>query len=87
MDGLVQRVTEALGAPVAVAPVPASTLAVGDVVLMRFEVEPHHVALIGDYVFGGFSLIHADGHTGCVVEHRMAPDHIRRITHVFRRSP
>ena len=84
-DGLVSRITEALGQPVAVAPVRVSDLQVGDVIVLRFEVEPHHVALVADYLFGGFSLIHADGHTGKVIEHRLAPDHVARITHVFRR--
>lgn len=84
-DGLTERVAEALGQPVAVAPVRASDLQVGDVLVLRFDVEPHHVGIVGDYLLGGFSLIHADGHTGKVIEHRLAPDHIERITHVFRR--
>lgn len=84
-DGLVKYVTAALGNPVAVAPVRESQLQVGDVIVMRFKVEPHHVAIVGDYVFGGFSMIHADGHSKKVIEHRLAPDHVKRITHVFRR--
>lgn len=84
-DGLVSRITEALGGPVAVAPVRVSDLQLGDVIVLRFDVEPHHVAFVADYLFGGFSMIHADGHTGKVIEHRLAPDHVARITHVFRR--
>lgn len=84
-EELVRHAEEALGPPVAVAPVRVSDLQVGDVVLMRFVVEPHHVAMIADYIFGGLSMIHADGHTGKVIEHRLAPDHVARITHVFRR--
>lgn len=84
-DGLVMHMTRALGTPVAIAPVRTSDLQIGDIIVMRFEVEPHHVAIVGDYIFGGFSMIHADGHTGKVIEHRMAPDHVKRITHVFRR--
>lgn len=84
-DGLVARITEALGEPVAIAPVQTHAMQVGDVIVLRFEVQPHHVSLVGDYIFGGFSMIHADGHTGKVIEHRMAPDHVKRITHVFRR--
>lgn len=82
---LVDRIAAALGAPVAVAPVSVDLLAVGDVVAMRFAAAPHHVGILGDYRFGGLSLIHADGHTGRVVEHRLAADHVARITHVFRR--
>lgn len=75
----------ALGAPVAIGRVSESDLRVGDVVLMRFTVEPHHVGIIGDYPYGGFSLIHTSGHSRKVIEHRLAPDQIRRITHVFRK--
>jgi cell wall-associated NlpC family hydrolase len=84
-DGLVDYVTAALGQPVAVAPVSLPDIRVGDVIVLRFDVEPHHVAIVANYIFGGFSMIHADGHTGKVIEHRMAPDHVKRITHVFRR--
>lgn len=84
-DGLVERVTSALGEPVATAPVTAAQLQVGDVIVMRFEVEPHHVGIVGDYPYGGFSLIHACGHNNKVIEHRLSPDIVKRITHVFRR--
>lgn len=84
-DGLVTRLTGLLGAPVAMAPVAAEQLRVGDVIVLRIEKEPHHVAFVGDYLLGGFSMIHADGEAGRVVEHRLAPDHVARITHVFRR--
>lgn len=93
-DGLVTRLSSLLGDPVAVAPVTAAQLQVGDVIVLRFQGEPHHVAFVGDYFLGGFSMIHADGEAanpdtpkkpGRVVEHRMAPDHVARITHVFRR--
>lgn len=77
-DGLIQHITKALGEPV-------TGLQVGDVIVVRFEVEPHHVALVTDYRYGGLAMIHACGHNNKVVEHRMAEDHIKRITHVFRR--
>ena len=32
---------------------------VGDVAWIRFEREPQHLAIVGDYPHGGFSLIHA----------------------------
>lgn len=85
-DGLVERITAALGEPVALAPVRQSDLQVGDVILLKFYRDPHHVALVSDYPHAGaFAMIHADGHNGCVIEHRLAPDHLARITHVFRR--
>jgi cell wall-associated NlpC family hydrolase len=82
---LEQHLTVALGPPVHVGPILPAQLQVGDVVAMRFAKAPHHVGIIGDYRFGGFSLIHSDGHTGRVLEQRLAPDMVARITHVFRR--
>lgn len=84
-DGLITHIRSALGEEIASSPVDASCLRAGDVVVLRFEVEPHHVAILTDYRYGGLAVIHADGHCGKVVEHRLAPDHIARITHVFRR--
>lgn len=84
-DGLTTHVRAALGEPVAVAPVAREQLQVGDVPVMRFEHEPHHLAIVTDYPLGGLAMIHADGFTGRVVEHRLADDHIARITHVFRK--
>lgn len=84
-DGLIRHVTHALGEPVAVAPVREDQLRVGDVIVVRFDIEPHHVALITDYPLGGLAMIHADGHNGKVIEHRLAHKQIARITHVFRR--
>lgn len=85
-DGLLHYMTAALGEPVRVAPVRASDLQLGDVVLMRFETEPHHVAVVADYVKPGLlSLIDADGMEGKVVERRLSDKYMARITHVFRR--
>lgn len=84
-DGLVQHVRAALGQEFAAAPVRESQLQAGDIVLMRFQVEPHHVAIVTDYQFGGLGLIHADGQAGRVLQHRLAPDMVKRITHAFRR--
>lgn len=84
-DGLVKYITAALGEPVAVAPVSQDHLQLGDVIVLRFEIHPHHVALVTDYPLGGFAMLHADGHTGRVIEHRLADKHISHITHVFRK--
>lgn len=83
-DGLVTHIKQALGEPVAVAPVRRSDLCVGDVIVVRFEVEPHHVAIVTDYPYGGFAMLHACGHNDKVIEHRLADDHVARVTHVFR---
>lgn len=82
---LTKHMAAALGEAVAQAPVRLSELQVGDVIVLRFEVEPHHVAIVTDYLFGGFGIIHADGHSKRVLEHRLTPDMVNRITHVFRR--
>lgn len=74
-----------LGDPVAMSPVRRSALQVGDVVLVRFKFLPHHVALLTDYPYGGLGVIHASGEAGEVIEHRLADDMIKRITHVFRK--
>lgn len=83
--GLTHYIEAAIGSPVKVAPVRSRDLMAGDVVILRFVKEPHHVGIIGDYKFGGHTLIHADGHTGRVIETRLPDDVIKRITHVFRR--
>lgn len=84
-DGLVKHLAAALGDPVFMAPVSTGDLQVGDVLVFRFEKRPHHVGLVGDYRFGGLSLIHADGHNRRVLEHRLSEDMVQRVTHVFRR--
>lgn len=87
-DGLTQYVSAALGAPVMTAPVFRGDLSDGDVLVMRFEREPHHVGIVGEHDYAGtlaLTLIHADGWNGRVLEQRLTPDMVSRITHVFRR--
>jgi cell wall-associated NlpC family hydrolase len=87
-DGLTTHATAAFGAPVLSAPVRASDLLDGDVVVMRFRVEPHHLAIVAEATYGGaraLNLIHADGDSGRVLEYRLTPDMVERITHVHRR--
>jgi len=59
-------------------------LQVGDIALMKFSTEPHHLGIIGDYVHGGFSLIHADGTKKKVVEHRLDDTWKSRIIEFYR---
>ena len=84
-DGLVRYISAALGEPALLAAPARAQLQVGDVIVQRFDQEPHHVALLTNYPLGGLAMIHADGHTERVVEHRLSDDHIQRITHVFRK--
>lgn len=79
-DGLLRHVSAALGGPVDGSPKD------GDVVLIRYVNDPHHVAVIGERTYGetqALTLIHSHGMVGKVLEQRLTPD--VQITHVFRR--
>ena len=58
----------------------------GDVAWIRFQREPQHLAIIGDYYLGGLSLIHASNGSGLnrVVEHRMDDKWLFRIVAAWR---
>lgn len=84
-DGLVRHLTAALGEPLPV----GTPLQDGDVLCMRFDREPHHVAIVADATYGGidtFNIIHADGFVGRVIEQRLTPDMIERITQHYRKE-
>jgi uncharacterized protein YijF (DUF1287 family) len=63
-----------------------ATCVIGDVVWMRFEKEPQHLGIVGDYVHGGLSLIHAYNGAGVnrVVEHRLDDTWRARIVAAWR---
>lgn len=87
-DGLVLHVTAGLGSPVLIAPVGLGQLQEGDVLVMRFEHEPHHMAMVGRHPAGHLSIIHADGNQGQfsrVLETGLDAKGAEHITHVFRR--
>ena len=87
LDGLVKHVIAALGEPQAIAPLRLADLRSGDVVVMRYEVDPHHIGIIGNKQYGdieSLTLIHADGWAGRVHEQRMTDDMAERVTHMFR---
>lgn len=56
----------------------------GDFILLRQRKQPMHVALVSDYPYGGFAMIHADGGMGKVVEHRIDDNWQSRIVGVYR---
>jgi NlpC/P60 family len=88
-NGLETHVEKALGAAVLVAPIRESDLRHGDVIIFRFHVNPHHMAIVATVEYGGqpaLNIIHADGMSKRVVEHRLTPDMVKRITHVHRRA-
>lgn len=51
----------------------------GALVLMRFRREPQHLAIVGDYLHGGLSLIHGLSTAAAVVEHRLDDAWRKRI--------
>ena len=81
------RIAESLGVePALTEPVRLSDLQVGDVLLIRYDLYPHHVMIVGDAPYvGALTVIHADGHHGEVIEHRLDEKIAGRATHVFRR--
>lgn len=59
----------------------------GDVLVLRFEVEPHHLAIATPNKLHGLGMIHADGSLGVrkVIEMGMMDWHFERVLAVFRR--
>lgn len=65
-------------------PIPLSDLQPGDLVLMQWHQQPNHVAVVGDYLLGGLSIIHSLLEAGRVVEQRLADPWPRRLLEGFR---
>lgn len=90
-DGLMRAAVDALGSPVWMGDVgqvvPRETLHVGDIPVLRFVREPHHMAIIGDSDLYGLSLIHADGSPEVKIVHEQGlTEHYQKmIAAVFRR--
>lgn len=85
-DELLRRLRLALGDEVASAPVRASDLKPGDIIVFRFprSTLPRHLGIVSDRP-GGLNFIEANGNAGRVVERRLDDKYRARITHVFRR--
>lgn len=64
-------------------PVHADSIQLADVLLFRFEAEPQHVGFVGDYVHGGFSVIHSLSTERKVVEHRLDSLWLSRVTGAY----
>lgn len=59
----------------------------GDVIVIRWAKDPQHLGIVGDYVHGGLSMIHAysDGSShGKVIEHHLGPAHLARFVASYR---
>lgn len=59
--------------------VPKEQMKAGDILLMRFNTDPQHIA-----IHAGETMIHAYSHAGKVVEHRIADVWRARIVRVYR---
>lgn len=57
----------------------------GDIVLIKFDDEPQHMAIFAPYVHGGLSMIHAYSRAqpARVVEHRLSSVWWAKVTHAF----
>ena len=78
-QGLRAGLIENLGQPASL-----DSMQAGDVAFMRFAGEPTHIGILGDYPYGGLSLIHAYAGARRVVEHRLDDAWRARIVEVFR---
>jgi len=56
----------------------------GDVVVLRFDVEPQHFGIVGDYRHGGHSIIHAASREGRVIETRLMYSEAMHYVAAFR---
>lgn len=68
-------------------PIPREEMQPGDAIVMRWGIDPQHVGILGNYVHGGLSFIHAYGEvdgSGCVIETHYAPTHQKRFVAAFR---
>jgi cell wall-associated NlpC family hydrolase len=61
-----------------------SDMVPGSVVCVAFDKHPQHVGIVGDYIHGGLSLIHADSRAGRVVEHRLLLGSTMRYVSAFK---
>lgn len=66
-------------------PVPVNTVQVGDVVLLKIDGSPQHLALISDYpMVGELGMIHAYAPAREVIEHRYARNWQRATYRAYR---
>lgn len=59
---------------------------VGDLIDMAWGRVERHVAIVGDYRYGGLTIIHTDSILGEVTEHPFDFKWQRRLCHVYRRE-
>lgn len=55
----------------------------GDVVVVRFDADPQHLGILGNYRHGGLSIIHAAAEPGRVIETRLLFSQTMRFVQAF----
>lgn len=65
-------------------PLPAARMQVGDLALIRFTGAPNHIVIIADYLYGGFSMVHAYAPERRVIEQRLDDVWRARIAEIYR---
>jgi cell wall-associated NlpC family hydrolase len=63
------------------------TMQLGDALLIRWGQDPQHLGLLGNYIYGGLSIIHALGTPdakGRVIEHRLDKSTRGRMVAAYR---
>lgn len=68
--------------------IPKEAMQPGDVIVLRHLVEPQHLGILGEYVHGGLSLIHAANlnasmRYGKVMEHRLMFSRVAKFVAAF----
>jgi len=61
-------------------------IAPGHIVVLRYERDPQHMAIVADYLHGGLSMVHALGTVdgkGKVLEQRLAPEIMARLVQAY----
>lgn len=65
-------------------PIAQAEMQLGDVVLVAFDSHPQHVGIVGNYLHGGLSIIHASGAHGRVLETRLLFSRAMRFVAAYR---
>ena len=64
--------------------IPLAEVRPGDALLFRFEQDPQHLAIVGDYAHGGLSIIHAYAPARKVIETRLDSAWLARAVSAYR---
>ena len=67
-------------------PIAQTRVKPGDALLLRFERDPQHMAIVADYLHGGMSMIHALGTVdgkGKVIEQRLSAEIMSRLVQAY----